>query len=70
MMFLWRINAIIDAINEYAKKYIAEGKSVGIMATEETKDNTKRVNISVGSRNNKETIAHNLFSTIIFDEKM
>ena len=71
MVFIGEVSAIIDAINEYAKKYIAEGKSVGIMATEETKDKYKEgLIVSVGSRNNKETIAHNLFSTLrLFDEE-
>ena len=71
IVFTGEINAIIDAINESAKKYIAKGKSVGIMATEETKDKYEvGLVMSVGSRKNKETIAHNLFSTIrLFDEK-
>ena len=71
IVFIGEVSAIIDAISKYTKKYIAEGKSVGIMATEETKDKyDEGIVISVGSRNNKETIAHNLFSTIrLFDEK-
>lgn len=71
IVFTGEVSAIVDAINEYTKKSMAQGKSVGIMATEETRDKYQEgLIISVGSRNNKETIAHNLFSTIrLFDEK-
>ncbi len=48
------------------------GKKVGIMATEETKAKYKEgIILSLGSRENKEEIAQNLFSTLrMFDEKM
>ena len=62
---------MVDAINFQARKYIEEGKSVGIMATDETIDeyNTEIV-VSLGNRKEKHTIAHNLFNTIrLLDNK-
>ncbi len=54
---------VINAINEYGNKSIVEGKKVGIMVTEQTKDlYQKDFNIFiVGDRNNPQTIASNLF---------
>lgn len=72
-MFLFSgcVDNIVEKINEYANKYEDEGKKVGIMATEETKSFYKSGIVKVvGSRENKETIAHNLFNTIrLFDEE-
>ena len=72
-MFLFSgcVDNIVEEINEYANKYKDEGKKVGIMATEETKNFYKSGIVKVvGSRENKETIAHNLFNTIrLFDEE-
>ena len=71
IVFTGEVQNIVDAINEYTYKCIDQGKTVGIMATEETKDRYKKgIIISVGSRRDKKTIAHNLFNTIrLFDEK-
>ena len=71
MVFTGEIRDIIDTINKNAEEYISRGKCVGIMATDETRDRYKKgLVISMGSRENRETIAHNLFSTIrLFDEK-
>lgn len=71
IVFIGEVEDIVKAMKAQTRKFIDEGKSVGIMATEETKDKYREgLIISVGSRNNKETIAHNLFNTIrLFDEK-
>ncbi|AGK95445.1 L-threonylcarbamoyladenylate synthase [Clostridium pasteurianum] len=60
----------IAKINEIVQTYIDEGKKVGIMATEETKDRYKgALVISLGSRNNLNSIGKNLFETLrAFDD--
>lgn len=60
----------IAKINEMVQTYIDEGKKVGIMATEETKDRYKgALVISLGSRNNLNSIGKNLFETLrAFDD--
>lgn len=70
-LFVGSVDNIVKIIDEYANRYISLGKKVGIMATEETKDQyQKGIVISLGSRKNKETIAHNLFNTLrLFDEE-
>jgi L-threonylcarbamoyladenylate synthase len=70
-LFVGPVDNMVRAIDEYANRYISSGKKVGIMATEETKDQYQRgVVISLGSRRNKESIAYNLFSTLrLFDEE-
>ena len=70
LLFSGDMEDIIGQINIYGNKYISEGKKVGIMATEETKESYEIGIVKVvGSRTNKETIAHNLFNTIrSFDE--
>lgn len=62
---------IVKAINKRAKELVEEGKKVGIMATDETKDIYEEgIVISVGTRKDKRTIAHNLFNVLrVFDEK-
>ncbi|WFA08683.1 L-threonylcarbamoyladenylate synthase [Tissierella sp. Yu-01] len=71
-MFVYtgKIDSIVDKIKEQANLLIKEGKKVGIMATEETKDNyIQGTVLVVGSRENKNTIATNLFKTIrLFDD--
>lgn len=63
-------NMVMEIINQ-AEKLILQGKTVGIMATDETKDRyEKGIVMSLGSRENMETIGHNLFNTIrLFDEE-
>lgn len=71
IVFTGEVMDIVNSIKEYEKEYRTQGKNVGIMATEETKDKYEEgIIISIGSRKDKETIAHNLFNTIrLFDEK-
>ncbi|GKU23302.1 L-threonylcarbamoyladenylate synthase [Clostridium folliculivorans] len=55
----------VEKINEIVQNYIEKGFTVGIMATEETKNLYKEGNvISLGSRNNIEEVAKNLFETL------
>ncbi len=70
-LFVGNLDNIVNAIDEYANRYIKLGKKVGIMATDETKSKyNKGVVLSLGSRKDKESIARNLFSTLReFDEK-
>jgi L-threonylcarbamoyladenylate synthase len=71
IVFTGEVEAMVDAIKTCAKEHIKQGQTVGIMATEETKDKYKEgIIIAVGNRKDKKTIAHNLFNTIrLFDEK-
>lgn len=55
----------IAKINELVQNYIDDNKSVGIIATEETRDFYKQGNVlSIGSRNNEGEIAKNLFKVL------
>ncbi len=70
ILYTGDIDKIVQEINIQAEVYIDQGKKVGIMATEETKNkyNLGQVLIS-GSRMKRETIAHNLFDILrSFDE--
>ncbi|WP_353093707.1 L-threonylcarbamoyladenylate synthase [Tissierella praeacuta] len=71
MVFSGDVEKIVENIVEKTKEYINSGKRVGVICTEETKKFYKDgLIISIGSRQNKETIAHNLFNTLrSFDEK-
>lgn len=70
IVFVGDLNKVALNINNLASKYIFEGKKVGIMATEETLNKYKKGHIiDVGSRENPETIAQNLFKVLRdFDE--
>lgn len=61
----------IAKINEIVQNYIGQGKKVGIMATDETKDLYKdALVISLGSRKDLNSIGKNLFETLrCFDDK-
>jgi len=61
---------IVDKINELLSTYLSEGLNVGVLATDETKDQYPHANIiSMGSRRNPEIIAANLFRALRdFDE--
>ncbi|NMM61555.1 threonylcarbamoyl-AMP synthase [Clostridium sp. P21] len=61
----------IAKINEMVQNYIGENKSVGIMATDETKECYKNgMIISLGSRKDMISISKNLFETLrSFDDK-
>ncbi|MBZ2174935.1 threonylcarbamoyl-AMP synthase [Schnuerera sp. xch1] len=71
IVFTGEVDNIVNTIKEKSNELTKQGKSVGIMATDETKDRyDEEIVISVGSRKNKETIAHNLFNAIrLFDKK-
>ena len=71
MVFNGEVDNIIREINTLAKKFSKEGKKVGIMATDESKNKYEiGTIISVGTRMDKSTIAHNLFNTIrLFDKE-
>ena len=71
IVFNGELECIVREINNRAKKLSREGKKVGIMATEESKDKYELGTIiSVGTRVDKSTIAHNLFNTIrLFDKE-
>jgi len=64
-VFSGQVDSIVEAIIVNTEKYTKEGKRVGIICTDETKNFYKEgVIISMGSRKNKETIARNLFNTL------
>ncbi|HSH36840.1 L-threonylcarbamoyladenylate synthase [Schnuerera sp.] len=71
IVFSGKLEDIVMEIKTKTKEYISKGKTVGIMATEETKTRYEEgLIISVGNRENMETIGHNLFNTIRqFDEE-
>ncbi|MDV3428750.1 MAG: threonylcarbamoyl-AMP synthase [Bacillota bacterium] len=55
----------VEKINEIVQNYRDDKSKVGIMATDETKDLYKQgIVISLGSRNDEETIGSNLFETL------
>ena len=57
--------AVIDTINRLAGERLAEGRSVGILCTDETKDRYPAGIVrSVGLRASQETIAHSLFAVL------
>lgn len=65
IVFTGEVIKIVEAINTHTEKNISKGLKVGIMATYETRDLYPSGEIiSLGSRADKETIAHNLFHTI------
>lgn len=70
IVYMGNIENVVEAIINKSKEYVELGKSVGIMATDETENRyDEGIVISVGSRKNKGTIAHNLFNTLRrFDE--
>ncbi|NMA86583.1 MAG: threonylcarbamoyl-AMP synthase [Tissierellia bacterium] len=71
IVFSGELENIIREINIYANKYSKEGKKVGIMATDESVDKYHIGEIiSLGTRKDKNTIAHNLFNTLrLLDEE-
>ncbi len=59
------IQRVAQAINDAANKYIKDGKSVGIIATEETKDLYKYGSIQmIGSRKDNDSIAAGLYGVL------
>ncbi|NLY77155.1 MAG: threonylcarbamoyl-AMP synthase [Tissierellia bacterium] len=71
IVYCGQVDDIVEAIKNRAKELIEEGKTVGIMATDETKSSYQEgMVVSVGSRKDMGTIAHNLFNVLRnFDEK-
>ncbi|MBU5427851.1 threonylcarbamoyl-AMP synthase [Tissierella pigra] len=65
------VENIVRAILEKTEEYISGGKNVGIICTDETKEFYKDgIIISMGTRKDEKTIAHNLFNILrLFDEK-
>lgn len=70
IVFNGEVDNIVEAIKAKVKEYVEQGKRVGIMATDETKNRYEEgIVISVGSRKMKGTIARNLFTSLReFDE--
>jgi len=70
IVFVGKEEDMVNRIKDLSKELFDKGQKVGIMATEETKNNYTIGNIKVvGTRTSKETIATNLFNTIrLFDE--
>lgn len=79
ILFSGEVDRIVEGIIRYIKKHLETGKKVGIMCTDETMsfyenlieelNGPEILAISLGSRENKEIIAHNLFNTLrLFDE--
>ena len=65
IVYSGELDSIVKAIIDNTNKYINEGKSVGIICTDETKDLYKEgIIISMGTRDQEETIAKNLFSIL------
>lgn len=69
-VYVGSLDKVINKIKEQTHELISQGLKVGIMATEETKNNYADGFVQVvGSRARKETIATNLFKVIrLFDE--
>ena len=64
-MFSGKIEKVVEHINTETQKNIAQGKRVGIIASEETKDKYKSGNILIiGARHDEDTIAHNLYAIL------
>lgn len=70
LLFTGKRDDLIKEINKRTRDLTKDGRKVGIMATRETKNAYKNGIIKIsGSRENKETIASNLFQVIReFDE--
>ena len=59
------MDKVVAYINDQTKKAEAEGKKVGIICTEESRDLYPDGNLEViGSREHEETVAHNLFAVL------
>ncbi len=71
LVFSGDVDRMVEAIIGKTKEYMNNGKKVGIICTDETKKNYQEgLIISMGNRENNETIAHNLFNTLrLFDEE-
>lgn len=65
------LDKCVEKINEMVHNYIEKGLRVGVMATDETRNEYKEgLVLSLGTRNDVSTIAKSLFSTLReFDDK-
>ena len=63
-------DAVVQKINRLSEELTAQKKSVGIIATEETKDQYRQgIVISIGGRDDEEAIARHLYGSLRqFDE--
>ena len=56
---------VINCINRLTEKAVAKGLKAGVIATDETKDRYSNADIlSIGSREEEETIAHHLYEVL------
>lgn len=64
-MFKGELKNVVEHINNLTDKNVKSGIKTGIIACEETKDMYKAGEVlSIGSRNNEDTIAHNLYGVL------
>ena len=65
IVFTGNLQDVVNTIDKHIKRSISEGKKVGIMATDETKDKYNNGVIkSLGTRRDKKTIANSLFNIL------
>lgn len=65
IVFQGKIDHIVSAINKEIEKYSLQGKKVGVMATDETyKEYSKAIVKTMGTREDKKTIAANFFKIL------
>lgn len=71
IVYVGEVDNIVKAIKTRAEELLKQGKLVGIIATDETKEMyNEGIVISMGSRKDERTVAHNLFNVLRqFDEK-
>ena len=65
------MEAVVETINRLAGEKLAEGRKVGIICTDETKDRYPAGMLeSIGARARQETVAHNLYAVLRdFDDR-
>ena len=64
-MFRGEKDAVVNHINNLVKEGIAEGKKIGIIASDETFSMYKEGNvISIGTRSDDDSIARNLYAVL------
>ena len=63
--------AVVETINRLAGEKLSEGRKVGIICTDETKDRYPAGMLeSIGARARQETVAHNLYAVLRdFDDR-
>lgn len=65
IVFQGDIKNIVESIEENIEKYKLEGKKIGVMATDETRDKYSEVLVkTLGTRANKKSIGSKLFKTL------